>query len=288
MNMRPMALVAVTASIWLPAGVLLGGPVPEAARGIYGTVSPNGFCAADQPVLLLNGTMAVFIAPTGGNATVTMGDADWQDGTIFLLRGDEYAILPGLDTMQRCDRPPAVLAATLGEALSVFSEMDAVRERCSGGESGGCVEALVATLDVSGDDRLSAAEIARAIRAVSVYFSYEASAAGQRAEAAEAGASVGISQAAVPLPNIYGATAAFGVLAPFVTTSLLDSYDYDGDGFLGAAELLQDREDLDLDVLMLAIGARLGEDGVRGIISGLPGLLHDLGGGLLPVMMGMR
>ncbi len=275
-------------AVMFQAGWLLADQVPVPARGVYGGVSLNGACVADQPTVLLNGTMVVFIDPSAGDPTITIGEADWQDGAIFLVRGEDYAVLPPLESLDRCNHPPAIVTAAMGEAIAIFSSMDEIQDRCTNDSAGKCVETLVATLDVSGDKKLSAAEISRTIRAVSVYFSYETAVARQRSELIQNGWPVGFSQAAVPVSTLYGATAAFSVAAPFATTSLLSSYDYSGDGFIEAAEILQDREDLDLDALTLAVVARLGEDGVRGMISGLPGLLKGFGESLMPMIMGAR
>lgn len=272
-------------------GGLFADPVPEQVRGIY-TAQENGTCGPGEPVLLLNGAMLVVIER---NNSVAMGGVELRDGNLLMTRGPDFTGLlrpVPLAELGRCARPPALLGATLGEAIAVFWAMDDIIEQCSNDAVGGCVETLVSTLvstlDVSGDDRLSAAEISRAIRAVSVYFSYEAEVAGNLSKKTKAGAPVADTDALVPLSNIYGATAAFSIAAPFVVTSLLNSYDYDGDGFLDAAEILQDREDLDLDALMLAVGSRLGEEGVRGVISALTGMVSGLGGALMPMIMGMR
>ena len=45
----------------------------------------------------------------------------------------------------------------------------------------------------------------------------------------------------LPLEELYFAQVAAAALGPFVATNLIDSYDFDGDGFLSLAELMQDR-----------------------------------------------
>lgn len=269
----------------LAPSVISAEEVPQRFRGVLGTASPGGACAADQPVVLLNAATVVFIDPRGAQTTVIMGDASWTDGAVLLSRGAEFSILPPLESFDRCSSPPSILKAVFGEALALFPAMDDLRRQCSGGQARRCVDQLIGVLDVSRDRRLSAAEISRGLRAVGAFFAYETAAARQRSQV---GARASIAQDVVPLDSLYSGVLAVNFAAPFVTSSLLASYDYDGDGFLSAAELLQDREDLDLEAMTMALATRLGEDGVRGALSGLISLFGQAGGGLLPALTGFR
>ena len=285
MNGGQTGLALIGAAALIAASAASAQEVPQRYRGVFGTATQGGECAADRPVVLLNAATVVFIDPQGGQTTVTMGDASWTDGAVLLSRGAEFSILPPLDSFSRCAGAPPMLKAAFGEALALFPAMDDLRSQCSSGQPRRCVDQLISLLDVSRDRRLSAAEISRGLRALGAFVAYETAAAQQRSAA---GAAASMAQDAVPVDSLYTGVLAVGVAAPFVTGSLLDSYDYDGDGFLSSAELLQDRDDLDLEAMTVALAARLGEDGVRGAFSGLLGLLGQAGGGLLPGLVGFR
>lgn len=257
---------------------VLGEEVPQDYRGVFGSAEPTGHCAVDGPVILLNGNMAVYLNPQPQQITVLMGEATWAGGAVLMSRGEEFSILPPLDRLDRCSSAPSVLKAAFGETLALFPAMDDIRSQCTRGQSRRCIDEFISLLDVSRDQRLSPAEISRGLRAFGAYVAYETAVMQQRSAA---GAAASMADNAVPIQALYAGMFAVGVAAQFVTSSLLDSYDYDGDRFLAATEILQDREDLDLEAMAVALGSRLGDDGLRSVISNLIGLLGKSGGGLL-------
>lgn len=259
--------------------------VPPRYRGLLGAADASGQCADDRPLILLNGATVAYVDMSRGAPTLIIGDAEWADGAVFLNRGPEFSVLPSLDSLDRCTRPPAMVGAMFGEALALFASLDDMRAQCAGRDARRCVDALYGALDVSRDRRLAPAEVARGIRATAVFLSYEGLAAKQRSDA---GADATIAADAVLIGDVYASSLAAAVAAPFVTTSILDSYDFDGDGFLSPQELLQDRAEVDPEALAMALGVRLGEDGLRGIVANLPALMQQLSGGLLPSLLGLR
>ena len=92
-------------------------------------------------------------------------------------------------------------------------------------------------IDVSGDNRFSRAEISRMIRAGAVFAGYEAIAGHH-------------DDPFVPVEDIAVIRSLKSVLLA-LATDMIDSYDFDGDGFLSPEELLQDRS---LDSLEAASG----------------------------------
>ena len=254
------------------------GRCPSRFRGIHGTADASGSCTLDHPLLLLSASTAVYISESDGRTKVIIGDAFWSDDAGLLARGDDFSILPAIDALDQCSVLPPALQAGYGETFAIFDGIDDLRAQCADGRATSCVEQLFSLLDVSPDRRLSPAEISRGLRAVGMFLAYEAIAARQRSQAGETGS---LADAVVPLDTLFGTTFALGVAAPFVTTSLLSSYDFNADGFLSVAEVLQDRENLDIDALSVIIASRFGEDGIRSVLSVLIASMTRMAGGLL-------
>jgi hypothetical protein len=136
------------------------------------------------------------------------------------LRDDR---LPGdtpVQRWQRCPTPPPALAALHGEGLAALATLERLEAACQAEAMPGCLAALVAAGDVSGDGALSVAEVARLLRGIAW------------AMAAQDGAT----------PEGFGAAVGLGALGAQAAARLLvDGLDFDGDGRLSAAELGQDR-----------------------------------------------
>ena len=121
---------------------------------------------------------------------------------------------------ERCTTPPPALALVHGEGLAFLGALERIEATCQGGTAPGCLDAVVAVGDVSGDGLLGAAEIARLLRGAAW-----ALAARDQAE-----------------PDTFAAAVGLGSLAALAAARLMvEGLDYDGDGRLSAAELGQDR-----------------------------------------------
>ncbi|MGK7863516.1 EF-hand domain-containing protein [Falsiroseomonas sp. E2-1-a4] len=131
--------------------------------------------------------------------------------------------LPGdsvVAAWHRCPAPPVALAAVHGEGAAFLAALEHLEAGCGSGTPGACAAAIVAQADVSGDGRLSVAELARLLRGAAWV------------AAVQEGATQDVIAAAV------GAGGLAGILAARL---LMESLDYDGDGRISAAELAQDR-----------------------------------------------
>jgi hypothetical protein len=125
---------------------------------------------------------------------------------------------------RRCPAPPAALAALHGEGIAFLAALEHLEAACGGGSRqatpNACAEAIMRQGDVSGDRRLSPAEMARLVRGASWVL----------------GAQEGATQDL--LAGAVGAGALGGVLT---ARMLVESLDYDGDSRISVEEMLQDR-----------------------------------------------
>jgi hypothetical protein len=134
--------------------------------------------------------------------------------------------LPGAGTpvaaFRRCTAIGGALAALHGEGIAFAAALDALELACDGeqGTTDACIAALMAYADVSKDGKLSTAELARMVRAITWLI------------LAGEGATIEVLAAGI------GAGAGIGLAVAWL---LVSSYDYDGDGRLSPAEMMQDR-----------------------------------------------
>lgn len=242
-------LVLALALLATPAAAQ-GGGVPEALRGAWFA----GDCADPQAMLVLTGRAAARVEAEAGSrlyrfremrqaAGHTLGVAGGAEAPRLMFRAAAGGLetiepdpktrddrLPGAasaEVWRRCAAPPAALVALHGEGIAVLAALEHLEAACGGGAPGACAQAILRQADVSGDGRLAPAELARLARGAAWVAAVQEGAV--LAGAVGAGA---VGAAAV------GAGALGGVLAARL---LVESLDYDGDGRLSAAELLQDR-----------------------------------------------
>ena len=156
-----------------------------------------------------------------------------------------------------------------GEAIAIFQGFDAVRAKCNSSSSKQCIKAVLALIDVSGDNRLSPAEIARGLRAAAFFVGYEASVAQRQAPQSDTGLR---DPYRIPVEGIYAAVAVGSLLAPSLAGNLIGSYDFDADGLLSLAEILQDRGDDSL----VGAGGTIGFAATQTTLQGLFRLLQQL------------
>lgn len=135
-----------------------------------------------------------------------------------------------LTTYDRCDALPAEAQLIFGELTALLFALDTAMDVCEdpGTDLGSCAEELFAALEVRRDGRLVVAEMARIVRALTLYVSTN------RDDAQMAGVAAG-QAAALPL-------------GPVVAATLLHSFDYDSDGTLVLEELAFDRIAPDTDL----------------------------------------
>lgn len=220
-------------------------PVPEPLRGPW----YQGACADPSAALHLTARAAVRLPDNGPARLIRFSQSRVQEGWTLgtgrgaeapriLLRGSAEALetaepepklrddrLPGETPIQawhRCPAAPPGLAALHGEGVAFLSSLEALEAACgpAAPSPDSCVAAVIREGDVSGDGKLSVAEIARLVR----------------------GASWLLAAAEDATPETVLATGGGGLLAGVAMGRLLmESLDYDGDGKLSAAELAQDR-----------------------------------------------
>jgi len=204
-------------------------PLPDRAVGVWSVVD----CGGDGLTILVNSSAALMIESEGKKARVAIAAAEWAGGSFVLTaQGDmSEVILPPLDSLKRCDFLPSSFAFPFAEAVAVFKELGHMDEHCKGegGITPQCVAVAFEIVDITGDGRFSRAELSRMIRAASFFIVHRLIADKRQV-------------AFVPLEELYLAQLAVATFGPLVATNLIDSYDFDGDGFLSPKELLQDRK----------------------------------------------
>lgn len=219
--------------------------VPDALRGAW----YQGECNAPSVTLQLTARAAARLPTDGGARLIrfaetravenwTMGIGRGAEAPRILLRGTATALetvepdaklrddrLPGatpVQTWRRCPAAPASVAALHGEGVAFLAALEGLEAACGTGSPAPetCVAVVMREGDISGDGKLSVAEIARMVR----------------------GATWLLAIADEAAPEAVLATAGGGMLGGVAVARLMmESLDYDGDGKLSSAELGQDR-----------------------------------------------
>lgn len=248
----------------------------QGSGGIFGEPLATGQCSFEQPQLLLNDTLGIMVTGQGDPA-IAVGTVSWNNDNAVLAFGSETIIIP-VAQAKRCDSASSNLVAAFGETLTLFFGMDQIVSDCANSRARRCLESVMNFVDVSGDERASQAELARAARALTSYVSYEIALAKRRESQGEL-----TTQAArtVPLSVLYGGTASSVVLAPYISSHFLKTYDFDADGAVSVNELIQDREDLDIQALAASMGIGIGADGIVSFVSSVTSSLGSTFGKLL-------
>ncbi len=251
-------------------------PIPESAIGLWGPADAQAGCEGDGRTVLVNSGGVILFERSGPETFIVLGPAEWIAGTLILTRHAGDIVLPPLDDLTRCDRLPGQYYAFFGEAIAVFQSFDEVQSRCDSDSAQRCVRAIFELFDVSGDDRLSRAEIGRALRAGAFFFGYEAIVAGRKETAPDAGL---WQTYRVPIDEIYGVSLVASLLGPFFTDNLVQSYDFDADGVLSLSEILQDRGPDSLVAAGGAVGSAAAQTALQGLMAVLQSLL-----GMIPIL----
>ncbi len=217
--------------------------LPEAVRGTWA----EGGCAAPSLALHVTARSIVQLRPrgeqrlwrahtvtdAGGWTVATAGGAEQPrlllrreaDALSFAqadpkLRDDELPRAPKATRLTPCPGLPLPMAALHGEGVAFLQGLETLEPPCGGGDGPGCVAAFMAYADVTGDGRLTTAEIARALR----------------------GATWSVQMAGGTTAEALGAGLAIAAGAGTVAARLfVEALDYEGRGSITATALLQDR-----------------------------------------------
>ena len=219
--------VGLAALLW-SATLSAAESVPDHATGIW-SVSD---CGGDGLSVIVNPGGALMLETEKGKARVALVAAEWTGESIVLISGggDSEIVLPPIGSLQRCTSAPASLSFMFAETVAVFKRFDQIEEHCRSSEGIGllCVAAAFEMIDITDDGVFSRAELSRAIRAGGFFLGYHLATDGRPGEF-------------VPVEELYLVQLAVTAFGPLVATNLIDSYDFDGDGFLSLDELMQDR-----------------------------------------------
>jgi hypothetical protein len=279
---RALPLLALLAVMLAHAGTSaaqgIGAGVPEPLRGAWFA----GDCADPQAMLVLTARAAARVeveAPARlfrftaqrQAAGYAVGTATGAEAPRLMFRAAPEGLetiepdpklrddrLPGAtqpEVWRRCPAPPPALAALHGEGIAFLAALEHLEAACGSGTPGACGEAIIRQGDVSGDGRLTPAELARLARGAAWVVAVQE----------------GATQDA--LAGAVGAGALGGILA---ARALVESLDYDGDGRISLAELLQDRGAAFGSATGTAEGRPLRTDGLTEGAGMLRGLLEGL------------
>ncbi|WP_340116173.1 hypothetical protein [Pelagibius sp. 7325] len=219
--------------------------------GIYATAP----CGEAATYLILNQRYAILYDSQDKDASITLGPIEWQEDHLTIAHEDIAAEFhPKLSAAAyatTCPALPGEAYVAFGEALAFFQQVDHLRATCENRPGGACAAEIFSALDVSADQRLSPAEISRGLRALAFFVTYEIIVSRRAKDPATALQG----DLAVSTGDLFGASTLTAIASPIVTSSLLQSCDYDGDGFLSLKEILQDRGPL--ESITLEAGAEM-------------------------------
>jgi hypothetical protein len=274
--------LALLLSALLLSPTLLGAPaaaqeVPQALRGAWFA----GDCADPDAMLVLTGRSAARLdmeepgqlfrfTATRQAAGFTLGVGLGAEAPRLMFRAAGNGLetiepeaktrddrLPGeapVLAWRRCPAPPAGIALLHGEGIAFLAALEQMEAACAG-TPGACAEAILRQADVSGDGKLAPAEIARLLRGAAWLLAV---------------------QDGATLDSVAGAIGV-GAFGGIVSARLLvESLDYDGDGRLSAAELLQDRGAAFARAAGTATGRPLDLEGLAEGVGLLRGLIEGL------------
>ena len=236
-------------------------PVPEHAAGVW---SLSG-CGYDGLTVLVNPSAALVIESEGAKTKVALAAAEFvAESLVLTIKGEEgELVLPPLGNFERCQVLPGLLPVLFAEAVAVFRRLHEIDALCygDGGIDARCVAVAFSIIDLTGDGRFSRAELSRAVRAAGFFI-------GHRLVADEKSVSF------VSLEDMYVAQLAASALGPFVAGNLVDSYDYDGDGFLSLGELMQDRSPEEgVEGVLASIASAMAPEALSALMKSMTGML---------------
>lgn len=192
----------------------------------------------------------------------------WFEGDLLLsANGPSFPINGNLDTSKiasaadipppdvqktvykKCEKLPSQLYLQHAEGIKAVQLIAGIKENCQI-ENGKCGPFILSFFDVSGNGKLSVAEVSRAIR-IATYASIAATPDGANEK------------------SLAWTFLATNLIGPFIAKSMIEGSDYDGDGQLSVDEILYDRENATLE-------ASLGKVSIDGIGASLGSMLSGL------------
>ena len=249
------------AALVLSASTVWAEPVPDRASGVWSV----GGCSGDAFTVLVTSSSAIALEEREGKAVTAVAKAEWANGTIVLTmegKGNEW-VLPPLNALRKCDALPGVLPLLFAETIAIFGQLDEIDAACKGenGVTARCVALVFDIVDLTGDGKFSRAEISRAVRAAGFFIGYRMVADKRQ-------------DPFVPLDELYLAQIAATALGPLVATNLIESYDFDGDGFVSFAELLQDRRpEKGLEGALATVASGMAPEALAAAMKSVTGIL---------------
>lgn len=139
--------------------------------------------------------------------------------------------------------------APMAASAGPVENLEAVLEKCEEGGERGCADALWAFIDITADDRLSLAEIARFFRIAT-----EAAVKKQQKAAAAEGTTVDPETAK---DDRFLAIGGAFLTGPLASQLVIANYDYDDDGALSKSELYHDLTGEEFRVLLVEESLKL-------------------------------
>jgi hypothetical protein len=163
-----------------------------------------------------------------------------------------------LQHYEKCDRLPPDVYFVHAEGAKFMELVAALRDGCPN-EQQACIDRAFAYVDVSGDGRLSTAEVARIMRILT----YAAVAANPQGATNE---------------EITGALGLMSLVGPLISSAIVSGADYDGDGQLTMAEMFYDRDVITVQGAMEQMSLEMVGSSIAAIFQGMGTLPMLLGG----------
>lgn len=262
-----LSILAVTVEQAAAAQPLLA-PAPDAMQGVWA----EGGCTDPETSLLIEGPLVMVFRQAPDGMRVAFAPVSGTAEVLSIRYGDAVDVpLPASDSLTRCETLPSEVYLMFGETIAVVSEARRLQDACKNGLSEACLSQAFRGVDVSGDGRLSAAEIGRVMRAATTFMSY-APEAQQPAPA--------LDDVLVPATDFLGGSIAAIAAGPLLIGTVIGSYDFDGDGFLEPGEITQDR--------LMALAANdpdAGPNAVSTVQSAATAAIDEMSGNVQLLMM---
>ena len=257
-----VALVAVLAASVMSGAQVRADPVPDRATGVW---SLGKECDGGAPVAMVNSRAALMVERRSGKLAAAVARAEWVAGSLILSLEPEAEelILPPLGSLRKCEALPGLLPVLFAETVAVFRRLDEIDEACLAEDNPGlhCAAVGFELIDITRDGKLSRAEIGRAIRAAAFFVGHRLIADKQMTSY-------------VPVEDLLLAWLTGSALGPVIAGNLVDSYDYDGDGLLSLAELMQDRTPEEgLEGVLAAMAGEMAPEALSAVMRSATGIL---------------
>lgn len=244
-------------------------PVPTHRVGVWAFGAAS--CDEAPRIFLLNSAAVLVLerSPAVGHSigTIVFAPAKVVRDALVLERPEagQIFLTTSFDELTRCPAVPSVHRVLFGEAIALFESFDHIHDACENGSSLDCVQQAFSFADVNGDGRLTRAEIARVFRAAAFYIGYETSLA-TALRRRDAPAS-GLARLEVQQQDLVAAIAIGSIVAPFITSNLIASYDFDGTESITLEEMLQDRGPDHVVAAAGALGIATGQTAIQVMVN---------------------